>query len=663
MSFSNSSNQLKRLLGRTLITFILVAGLSYPPGVPARAGEPNANEQREFKVIESAFASSDLETAQSHVTTFLRTYIQSSLTPSVENIRGLIFLKQKRIPQAIQAFSRALELSSHQSFRQYVLYNLATAQLEGRAIEEADETLREIHPELLDQPNRLKLITLQVSIYERRNQFLEAVHYLSNLTRSRTEPENKEQTQLLSHLFNQVMQNISSFAALEKLLEDPENQVLGDGILFRLANLEATQDRLASASAHLQKLIDVYPASTHLTQAREMQNQIQQASTLDRSAIGVLLPFKGKLAKFGTKSLQGIELALGIFESDRPNSDLRLILEDAGEEPESAIQALNRLVLKHHVIAVIGPMLSKGVDLVAQRAQELGVPLLSLSRRANQATQDYVFHAGVTQQMQSYEIARYAIQDLGLKKIAILYPNDKLGSESSQAFWDATQMLGGEIVGFESYYTSETDFRLPIDKLSGLFYTEARQSELDQLAKDRLTNHITKRTRKTEQFFALKPIVDYQAVFIPDEAKKLGQIMPTFSYRDVEGLKFLGTSEWNSADFASRSQNYGENSFFVDAFFPDTATGSTKVFLEDYRATFSQEPGSLEAIAYDAARILQSALSRGSGGLSRLELKDRLLKIQDFPGATGKITYKNGQLSRSLKVLTVKGGQVKDTRL
>ncbi|MEO7162237.1 MAG: penicillin-binding protein activator, partial [Bdellovibrionia bacterium] len=323
-----------------------------------------------------------------------------------------------------------------------------------------------------------------------------------------------------------------------------------------------------------------------------------------------------------------------------------------------ALQALNRLVQKHHVVAVIGPMLSKGVDQISQRAQELGVPLISLARKAS-STQDFVFQGGLTQQLQAYEIARHAIQDLGLKRFATLYPSDKFGTEMSQYFWDSVETLGGKIVAAESYSPGETDFRKSVDRLSGLFYLNARQRELDLLAEERESNNIKKRTRKTEQFFNLKPIVDYEAVFIPDEPKVAGQILPTFAYRDVEHIRFLGTSSWNSPEFLTRAQNYADKSSFVDAFLTESEKPSIVNFLKKYRATFSQEPTALEVLAYDAALVLKSTLSSPSASLTRNEVKERLKAIKDFPGTTGNITFKDGQLSRNLLVITVKNGLFK----
>src|SRR5262249_22689744 len=156
-----------------------------------------------------------------------------------------------------------------------------------------------------------------------------------------------------------------------------------------------------------------------------------------------------------------------------------LVMEDSGEDADQSVAALERLVSQHHAVVVIGPLLSKGIDQVTQRAQELGVPLISLARASSSATSgNYVFQAGITLQMQTEQIARYAHDRLGYSKFAEIYPRDKVGIETGNLFWDAVDGLNGaEIVGAETYAPGETDFRQVVDKLSGLYYTEARQRE------------------------------------------------------------------------------------------------------------------------------------------------------------------------------------------
>ena len=65
----------------------------------------------------------------------------------------------------------------------------------------------------------------------------------------------------------------------------------------------------------------------------------------------------------------------------------------------------------------------------------------------------------------------------------------------------------------------------------------------------------------------------------------------------------------------------------------------------------------MDALAYDAASVLESALTKGGDGSSRSKLRNQLAEIKDFQGVTGKIKFNKGQFERDLKILTVKGGK------
>jgi ABC-type branched-subunit amino acid transport system substrate-binding protein len=622
----------------------------------SKDGQPSgsAQENREFREIEIAFSQSRLDEAQAKIRSFKKRHPKSSFSPSLENLLGLIRLREKQPEEAAAHFRKAIELNpDHRNFNQYILFNLATALFEAGHLEESHAAANEIDQSVLDKSNRMKVHYLKASIYEKKSLPLESSRQLLIAGKLFSEPDVKEDRKIFNKLLDQSLMNIPETETLEKLWDEFEASPAGDSVLFQLGSREIAQKNAQSGEAHLKTLMSQYPQSLYFAQASELIANSQSRTAVDSRSVGVLLPTKGKFSKFGNRSLQAIELAFGIFNLNEPDSKLNLVVEDSGEDPETAIRALNRLVLKHNVIAVIGPMLSKGVDQVTQRAQELGVPLISLSRKAG-PQQEFVFNAGLTPQLQASEMARKAIHQFGLKRFVILHPNEKSGIEMSQSFWDAVEANGGKVVGIESYTSGETDFRVPVDKLSGLYYTDARQRELDELAQERVLNNIKKKTRKTEQYFNLKPIVDYDAVFIPDEAKVAGQILPTFAYRDVEHIKFLGTSSWYSPDFLSRAQAYGEESLFVDAYFPESDSAKSKKFFEKYKVTFDQEPTSLEAVAYDAGMILHSILTSSSGKISRSDLKDELKKIQGYPGLTGKIFYKDGQYFRDLRTLSVR---------
>ena len=128
----------------------------------------------------------------------------------------------------------------------------------------------------------------------------------------------------------------------------------------------------------------------------------------------------------------------------------------------------------------------------------------------------------------------------------------------------------------------------------------------------------------------------------------------------MDHIKFLGTSSWNTSEFLTRAQNYADKSSFVDVFFSESKKPSVVSFLKKYRSTFGQEPTALEVLAYDAALVLKSTLLSDTQPFTRDEVKDRLKAIKNFPGTTGNITVKDGQLFKELLVITVKNGQFTD---
>ena len=225
----------------------------------------------------------------------------------------------------------------------------------------------------------------------------------------------------------------------------------------------------------------------------------------------------------------------------------------------------------------------------------------------------------------------------------------------AQAFWDQATAQGGSITAYELYEPGLNDFREPVDKTLGLFYKETRAKESKALADQRKDLNITKKTMKTIQYFELPPIIDFDAVFIADEAKTVGQIIPTFTYRNAKDLSYLGITSWNSPQLVSRAGEQAEGATFPVAFNTLNPPDETKQFYDLYSKTYSAAPGELDAIAYDAASaVLQVLKDRPS---TREEFNKKLTAIGNIDGATGVITLKNQHCSRNLTLYTVKKGE------
>ncbi len=566
--------------------------------------------------------------------------------------------------QAAHRFRRALKYSKNKAFNQFIRYNLATAQYESKVYKSANATLRKINPNELDLTTRMKFHYLKGLTLGKlgkpeatTRELYAASHLMIDVPKSFKNEERLDT--LYEKLIDVSIKKIDQLTTLEGIYKDHEESPFADLILFEMGSRALRLRQPGKAEHYLSNLISNFSQSPHYTTATEMLRKIQNQSVINTQAVGVLLPLSGRFGKFGKRALQGIQLAFRIFNKDEPDSRVTLYVEDSSDTPAQGVKALDKLYYEHNVAAVIGPLLSKGIVQVTGRAQELGVPLISLAQQSGQ-TGNYVFQSAVTVKDQSREIARQAVIKKGMKRFVILYPQDKFGQEYMTHFWTAIEEAGGQIVGIESYPTKETDFRRVIDKLTGLYYKEDRKKELEELIMFRRENNINKRNRRTEKYFRLPPIVDFDAIFIPDEAKTVSQILPTFAYRDVEGAKFLGISTWNSNILLQRARKYAQNSLFVDTFFLNSQASEVQNFITRHEKTFGTLPTAIEALAFDAASVLEKTLLVSKSELSRREIRNRLTEIKNYPGVTGKISYQEGQFYRDLRLLSVVGRQIQE---
>lgn len=637
---------------------------------------PSSIETREYAEIQKLYASQAYSEAIARMEGYEDRYSKSPLQMQIENLRGLCLIMTRHYAAAAGQFMSALQKCPENSpFLPFLQYNLAKARFESEDIDGADKLLGQIASDKLDNGNRIKFHFLRAEVFAKRKAMPEAAHefliagqimqFQPNTPGESKAQKNAvvmstEQRKLFETSLNNCLDEIKQPAQLETLVHDfPESPLL-DTVLFHLGSLELSQDMNSKGEEDLRSILNSFPQSSYVPRVQALLSATIKNRPIEHGTVGVLLPLKGKFARWGQTSLDAIEQAFHIFEIGdlRHEEGVELVIQDSGETPDQAIKALETLVNKYHVAAVIGPLLSKGIDQVTKRAEELGVPMISLARHSGGGGEGYVIQGGLTLQSQASEMAKYAMLTRGLRKFAILYPKDKAGEESANAFWDAVESMGGEIVGVENYTPHETDFGQQIDKLSGLYYKDARIRELEGLAKLRKLNDVKKRTRKTEKFFALPPIVDYEAVFIAGEPQDAGQIMPTFAYRDVDHVQFLGTSSWNTPELIQRSQKDAEGSLFVDAFFSGSETFKIKRFVTEFNNQFGVSPTSTDAVAYESAVVLRDALSAAGSSFSSADLLDKIHNISGSEGLTGKITCKNGQLQRGLLLLSIKGGQI-----
>jgi ABC-type branched-subunit amino acid transport system substrate-binding protein len=244
-----------------------------------------------------------------------------------------------------------------------------------------------------------------------------------------------------------------------------------------------------------------------------------------------------------------------------------------------------------------------------------------------------------------------------MKRFAIVYPNDPYGVEYTNLFWDEVLARGGKIVSVQSYSGKETDFRYPIQRLVGTYYIEGRYDEYKarQRHNANLKEGKKRNSRESNDEDILPPMVDFDAVFIPDSAKAMGQISAFLSFTGVKNVKLLGTNLWNSPGLAKRAGNFANNLIFVDSYLPAVSGGSR--FVQEYKGLYGEDPSLIEIQAYDSALILRQLILQGAS--TRENLTRQLTGLKKFPGALGPLNMSpDREIQRPLLALTLDKGEI-----
>lgn len=460
------------------------------------------------------------------------------------------------------------------------------------------------------------------------------------------------------------------------MTEKELHSAVGDGSLaqvelplrFRLAQVEYDQKSWSEARDLFSSVIQKFPTSDEARRSQTYVTALDAQEKTDATTIGAILPLTGKYSQMGYKTLRGIQMGLGLFNKDNA-SPVKLAIIDSEGNPDVARRGVERLVSEDHVIAIVGDIMSKTAQPVATKAQELGVPCLTLSQKQglNQIG-DFIFRNTLTPEMQMRSLVDVAMDQKNYKRFAVLFPNDSYGTQYASLFWDNVLSKGGEITAAQSYDPNETDFRDVIQRLVGTYYAEEDRGKELQMrlaqwqkdqAKDAEDKGIKLNPRDKPPKDILPPVVDFDAIFIPDGPKAVGQIAAMIVYNDIDKIPLLGTNLWDTPDIVDRGNKFVENSLFVDDYFNGDESPAMKKFTTQFQSEFNYRPDLFEAQGYDAALLLFNTLKADSFSTTRTALRDQLTKIQNLVGSTGALKMSPArEIEKSLIPLTVTNGKI-----
>lgn len=376
-------------------------------------------------------------------------------------------------------------------------------------------------------------------------------------------------------------------------------------------------------------------------------------------SVGAILPLSGKFAAFGNKALQGIELAIEQYHSKGlgKKHPVKLLIKDSQGLPETAGKAVKELD-EEGVNIIIGPILGITSESAAKKAQDIGIPIVTMTQKENiSEIGDWVFRNCMTNATQIKGLAEYALKN-GIKNVAVFYPDNQYGKELSALFTQEMIREGGKVVASQSYKDGQTDFGNEIKALVGQKFLTRIRAYNEKLERQIREMERAGKTFDKDQLKDEKPRPGFDAVFIPDYAERVGLIIPQLAFYDVKGVKLLGAGGWNSPVLVKMAGDFLGNTVFVDGFFSGSRRPIVTGFVAAYKNTFGDEPGILEAQAFDTAGIVLSIVA--GGGSTREGIRDRIGKIKDYQGVSGDITFTGRDAERSFYYLTGGKGVIEE---
>jgi branched-chain amino acid transport system substrate-binding protein len=638
-----------------LLPFIFIISCTTSPQRTEKKNlpPPSRSAQKLYQEGQSAFDQGLDEAASLKLKQLMKQEPSSDLNDDALVLLGRIEFRKKQFHTAYGYFE-AVFTSAFNSPREVEARILGVQCLLALdRYDQADKLIRNSLSLAALQPReKAYLLEAQLPILFKKESQLESFEALAYLAVNH--PNTNSRAKYKEMAKNYIDTKLSS----ENLKTVSEDDNIGDlraEAMFQYAVDLMEENRIGQAKTYFSRIITIAPGSYLAQQSANMVRQLDARAFVEPKTFGAVLPLTGNYAAIGKQTLHGLQQALGISGSVSKNN-YRLVVVDSQGTPEDAAKAMESLVFKEHVMAIVGGLASSTATIEAAKAQELGVPFISLSQKPGLTkVGPFVYGSSITPKLQVEHLVSYAMDRLNMKKFAIIYPNDRYGTEFANLFWDEVQRRGGKVTAAQTYAPKETDFKAHIKKMVGTYYLEDRRQEYEQLLREWHKKNTNKRRSPPETL--LPPIVNFDAIFIPDDPKALGQIAPMLAFNDVPKMLLLGTNLWNSPELVSRGQTFAEQAVFVDLFQSDAKSFTDSAFHRDFVSQYKERPGAFAVQGFDAGSLIVSAMKESPR--TRIDFLRMMSGLKDVAGATSKLSMgEDREVDRQLLALTVRKGQI-----
>lgn len=635
----------------------VIAGCAMPGGMRGDSNLPGRSPSLDapralFAEAERSYRTRDYARAGPLYQALINNYPQSPLVEDASFRLGEILYYEGTYEAAQQAFMDFLTIFPRAKLAPDASLLRAMSLLRLQRYAEARSVLTEAqraYPTASQQPSFM-LALAKISSAEGQN--IQALEELQALVTARPVPED----------IKTEARNLSIELVNNKLTAPELEQVKGrwpltfptEYVVLRQANEAWKRREMVQAEAMAKEFLSKFPDHPDASQMRALLVDLEQLRTVnvDLHKIGVIVPLSSPrrrewVSEVGQNALQGIQVAFA-REGFNP---LKMEVRDSKANLSTTATMVEELISVQRVIALVGPLFNETTDVAAKKALQWHVPLITPGAPAFEIPADnpYVMRTSLTNRLEARRLAEYAVGNLGLRRLAVLYPDDLPGRQLAETFHTRLVELGGEIIVRQSYAPNQVDFTAVLRQLGGQTDEELKQSSMGSAGSATPENAATMRAPGGK--------LAYEALYLPRSFERLQFLVPALRLYNISGVTFLGESGWNHPDLLKRAGNFLEGAVFMDGFFAGSSDPQVREFVQSYRSMFNAEPDLTAAQSHDAMLMLLRVLKQRPQ--SREDVRERLTRFRDFHAATGWMSIlSNGEIDKRLFTLTVRRGRI-----
>ncbi len=607
---------------------------------PARSVTPQIppRQKAQLDAARSLLDSGRPQEAVEALQSFIATYPDSRLMPETYRLLGQALGSMQKWEQANVYFRRLLEEYPDSELRTEARVGLATGLIKLGQLENALPLLRQANTEATTPALKLGILRRLEEAYLTKPDYPLAVEAALDSRPLVSAEEGRAIEDRVLSLLNSKLGETD----LRRLAERFPEAFPGDMAMLRLLEQYSAAGEDYKVTRTAREFFKRFPKHEQVGAVTSVLTTQRKKLKSYEFLLGAVLPLSGPLSQYGQEVLNGIRIGMEQISEYAPRPTIGLVVKDTEDDQKQLIIELDDLLEDYRPVAVLGPLLTKNLKIVAPAADARDIVFFTPTATYSEVQRlgRSLFNAGVNHRELVQDVAEQAIVRSGWKRLCILAPQDAYGNEMLRVFVDEITRLGGELIASDTYNAKDNDFGPAIKRL--------KAADLNKYGK------LTTSAKKGKSAKNYTP--GFDAIFVPGDVEKVALLAGQLHFHGM-AVPILGTNALNSPELLRIGGRSVEGALFADSFFVDSPNPVVRNFVDRYRARFHEAPTAFAAQAYEATQLILEAILKGAR--TGKAIRERLQAIRNVQGLSGPLSMNPmGYLERRYALIQVKGGRL-----